>query len=555
MGFQSIRTFLIIYNDGIKIATPYRSLGHKFIPWHAIKEIELYYRGRIGSRYDSRTYYEIYIFIKNQPKSLKISELWVENIETAYNLIKKHIKPLQKTENCQNHPKIKTVEQCRTCGAYFCEKCIEKKSIEGFKFCECSLCIYNVGLNRIKKCYFFSLICPLIFLISIILKLLINLENDLTLNLYIISFILSLPFAFITTPHGYGFYFANVKRKEILEQLNIRFDQYSLKKLKFFVILINLINPIFYFCFFYLLYPSSHIILSSIFMSIYLILTIIFTKISYNIEKPKKTEEWSTPLERLICSNCGEIFTLKSDYCSCCGSKIDITQPTHRENRKFKSFKCYNIIIEKETHNELILVKDNRNSAEKSSKTEMKCIIVLLIPVLFIILFSFSLEALQFLVLLIFPLPILIFFLIVYFFERIEINKVQKLTIDKKNQKITYYKNSLDPTKKIEIYDINTLKVIEIKDYRQIINEIRLIFSINELKLFGIMRKNNIIPIYKKLSSYLEIPIIGTEGKKVIDLNEEKLYTDSICCLYCGFNNLINDKIQYCMKCGEKIYK
>jgi len=93
LSLQFIVTYLIIYENGIKFIKPYRFLRQIFITWDSIEDVKLTSGGIMSSSFFGkyRRALKLEIFLKNQLKPLSITEHWVANIESAYEIIKNKI--------------------------------------------------------------------------------------------------------------------------------------------------------------------------------------------------------------------------------------------------------------------------------------------------------------------------------------------------------------------------------------------------------------------------------------------------------------------------------
>ncbi len=112
-SLQLMATYLIIYENGARIRKPFRLLRSQFISWESIEKMRLYTDFRL----------KMEIFIKNQSKTLSVNKAWVDEIENAYDIMKKCIEPLGGA--CES---IFDFHRCIYCGA-------DIKIIEDLKFC------------------------------------------------------------------------------------------------------------------------------------------------------------------------------------------------------------------------------------------------------------------------------------------------------------------------------------------------------------------------------------------------------------------------------------
>ncbi|MFX1449355.1 MAG: B-box zinc finger protein [Promethearchaeota archaeon] len=268
---QYFGSYLIIYRDGVKIAKPFRLKRYKFIPWNSIKEIQIYNDDTIRN---GKYFGALHLYLKNNQKALKISKLWIDKADDAFKIIIDYIKPLNTPEFCKYHPEIKFTNQCRSCGAYVCDDCIEYEEVNirgnGKVYCNCSLCNFKVGLKRITIFYLISSILPLIALIIAYFNLFLDLENYLFGNVYLYqnaigtrfeySFtggvrgifstfyaIISIFYIFSLNPYAIAFNIGNIKRATNFHRLNIKYSKKTFIFISFLGIIINLYYSIWYF--------------------------------------------------------------------------------------------------------------------------------------------------------------------------------------------------------------------------------------------------------------------------------------------------------------------
>ena len=240
-GLQFIGSYLIIYPAGIQVRRPYRFFLHKPILWSSIREVRFFDRGVLISEYSTHPYDTIEIYFRegNVDKTIEISNIWVNQLETAYEIMIDHVKPIEKPDSCEFHSNLKPYTQCIKCGRQVCSACIEEKNIFGTYFCDCSLCIFKQGIKRMRIIYIISTIFP-----------------ALILNNYIWSFFYTPPIQFLlmppidaspmfaffiavsVSPYGFGLFVSNIRRKNILNKLNISHPQWSFGILGFFTIFI-----------------------------------------------------------------------------------------------------------------------------------------------------------------------------------------------------------------------------------------------------------------------------------------------------------------------------
>ncbi|MFX0134733.1 MAG: hypothetical protein ACFFDN_13920, partial [Candidatus Hodarchaeota archaeon] len=227
LGFQFFGSYLKIYSDGISVRKPYRLYRHKFIPWSSIKDVHYAERGALMDLdldldLDfAHEYNSVHIYLKDEEESIEITNVWVEQIYKAYEIMKENIEPYEQSNNCQYHPNIKVDKKCLKCGKNVCSACIEEKTIFTTYFCECSLCSYKKGLKRIWIIYAISLFLPLIMILNYISSFympprisLISPQIDAS-PMFIFFLGVSI------TPLGYGNYLAHIKRKIILNKLGL----------------------------------------------------------------------------------------------------------------------------------------------------------------------------------------------------------------------------------------------------------------------------------------------------------------------------------------------
>ncbi|MHA1384311.1 MAG: hypothetical protein ACTSR3_11215 [Candidatus Helarchaeota archaeon] len=87
-------SYLIIYENGIKFRKPYRFLRSTFVPMELIEDVKLSTGGIMRASFfgNLKTANRIDIYIRTRLKPLDITEHWVENINSAYKIIKDNIK-------------------------------------------------------------------------------------------------------------------------------------------------------------------------------------------------------------------------------------------------------------------------------------------------------------------------------------------------------------------------------------------------------------------------------------------------------------------------------
>ncbi|MFX0133059.1 MAG: hypothetical protein ACFFDN_05375 [Candidatus Hodarchaeota archaeon] len=212
--------------------------------------------------------------------------------------------------------------------------------------------------------------------------------------------------------------------------------------------------------------------------------------------------------------------------------------------------------IEEESDNRLTLTRDTRIFSNKnyiiSYIISLICILVSIITT--IIMFHY--RSLDYLFLLIVLIAFTFFLSTLW-----NTNKVKKLSIDKENQKIIYYKNYLKPHK-VKEYPMKALVAIKLIKYKFRIGgiggttyyKILLSFKTNKLEIFTKLSKEQAILICNALLKYLNIHFIGKRGlraKKVI--TNKDFFTEFFYCLYCGVRIETEDKADYCENCGSKI--
>ncbi|MFX0133472.1 MAG: B-box zinc finger protein [Candidatus Hodarchaeota archaeon] len=285
LGIQCFGSYLIVYSDGIKVRKSILTLKYEFISWNLIKEINFYSEGRSGGIDDPFEHYAIYIFLKDRPYSIIFSDTLVDKAYSVYNSLLKYIKPIEIPDFCQNHPKIKSKLQCRNCGAYVCEGCIEEKKISGIH-CECSLCIFKKGLNRIKKIHIILLINTPLTLLIFIINLYEKFFTDVTIfGLFFIPYIITFSSVIILTPYAFGTYLANINRQIYLKQLDLKYSNELITVLLFSTIPLLILN------FFWVLFSFIKILNIIQLFTLYLVYTIIITLISYWYERPRKVSK------------------------------------------------------------------------------------------------------------------------------------------------------------------------------------------------------------------------------------------------------------------------
>ncbi len=284
LGFQFIGSYLKIYSDGIGVRKPYRLFRHKFIPWSSIKEVQYFDRGVLldedSFNFSFKPFNSIDIFLiggKKSRKTIEISNIWVDQLETAYKLLKDHVIPQIEPENCEFHSSIKPSKRCMKCGRWVCSACIEEKSIFGTLYEECSLCLYKQGLRRVRNVSIISMIFPALILLRFIFSFFVPppiypqliQPND-------ASPMFTFLIAVSITPYGFGLITANIQRNSILNKLKI---DHSLRS---FVILlmISLFIYIFYFVLFYAI--------NEFLMLGWTIWTVIYALIAYGYDSPRK---------------------------------------------------------------------------------------------------------------------------------------------------------------------------------------------------------------------------------------------------------------------------
>lgn len=317
-SFQFFGSYLIIYQNGIKIRKPYRLLRYKFIPWNLIRDLKLEAEGMIGiNKGDDHIYNAIYIFLKDQSKSINISEIWVEEINSVYNLMIKYIELIKVPKFCKNHSEIAVYKQCRSCGDYVCDVCIEEKSYRRI-YCECTLCLFNLGLNRIKKIYLLTIPSSLTYFIFMLISLFVNLyQNWIALSIIVFPFLLSLFSIFFLIPTAYGMYLATIRRRGYLKKLNIKFSD------NLFKIVSLLIIPFFIFDYLWLQFWFIQKLDINIPLFItYLFFTTIIMLITFLFERPRKTAKFKELCKLKICPNCTQKLDSDSEFCANCGINL-----------------------------------------------------------------------------------------------------------------------------------------------------------------------------------------------------------------------------------------
>ncbi|MFX0137082.1 MAG: hypothetical protein ACFFDN_25815 [Candidatus Hodarchaeota archaeon] len=282
-ALQFIGSYLIIYDDGIKVKKPFKFLRHKFISWDLIEDIKLFDVGKVGDDFDYISYNAIYIFVKEQPDSIIISGRWVDKIESVYDLMTKYIEPVQKPEFCANHPEIEVEAQCRNCGNYVCNACIEHK--EFFQiYSECSFCIFKKGLHRTIKFHLLAVTGPLGYFLLYIINLSVKIYGNLIIfSIFVIPYLVSICSILFLTPYTYGIHLANIHRRIYLKRFGIKFSN------NLFIIISLAIIPLFLLNYFWIqfIFLGTMDISIQLFVS-YVIYTIIITIISYLFELPRK---------------------------------------------------------------------------------------------------------------------------------------------------------------------------------------------------------------------------------------------------------------------------
>ncbi|MFX0141546.1 MAG: hypothetical protein ACFFDN_48355, partial [Candidatus Hodarchaeota archaeon] len=194
------------------------------------------------------------------------------------------------------------------------------------------------------------------------------------------------------------------------------------------------------------------------------------------------------------------------------------------------------IDIEEESDNRLTLTRDTRIFSNKtyiiSYIISLSCIFIFTVTTI-IILYYKSLEYL------IISIALQMIFTMC-FSTQWNMNKVKKLIIDKKNQKIINYKNYLKP-QKVKEYDIESLIAIKLRNIvhgrtwsGETFHKILLSFNTNKLEIFDAhISKEQAILICNKLLKYLSVHFIeerGVGAKKVITQGD--FFTDFFYCLY-----------------------
>jgi len=278
-SLQFFGSFLTIYTDGVGIVTPYRFKIQKYFPWSSIKGIKMVENDDIyGGRYEY--YGAIYFVLKESKHTIKISELWADNLQEAYDLMLRYIKPIKKPEYCKNHPNNISTTFCRSCGAYFCDECIETKEIystglriyrNGRVYQKCVSCNFNIGLKRMAIIYSIALIIPVAAISLLLFNLILDFGGYLYSEIHGYWYISRLGtqfsffgnifgisstyytiisiFLFAATPYAFGFNIVNLIKTKKLNRLKINYRKKSLFTLTILAILIIIYYSILYFQF------------------------------------------------------------------------------------------------------------------------------------------------------------------------------------------------------------------------------------------------------------------------------------------------------------------
>lgn len=89
IGVQFTVSYLIIYENGIKIRKPYRLLKQKFVPFDLIQDVKIRQTPWYYGSSNIHKFEEMIIFVKNQ-NPIKLTSAWVDKLHEAEKIISKY---------------------------------------------------------------------------------------------------------------------------------------------------------------------------------------------------------------------------------------------------------------------------------------------------------------------------------------------------------------------------------------------------------------------------------------------------------------------------------
>ncbi len=278
------KTFLIIYPNGFKVKRNPWLPFYKFITWMEIKELKIYEKTKMMREMDGSllTYEIIFVFLKNHSKPLKIPEIWIGEIQEAYQIMNEFIGPFQRPDFCKNHPEKESTRQCCICSDYFCDSCIDQRDFSMEKdtiITNCVLCSYINGFKKMAILYSVTLIFPFISLIFLLFNIsLVGEIATLQRNFYYFfssynnafrndffpkqiyalfeynTFFIALTIPIVLiNPYSYSIYFTNLIRVSRLNKdkvqyntiLPIIFTYFTFITILYYTILFSMVRPYF----------------------------------------------------------------------------------------------------------------------------------------------------------------------------------------------------------------------------------------------------------------------------------------------------------------------